>query len=294
MKAAESIKVLVISGWITCGLVFVAVGSASRVSASEGSKIPLASNHKKVGSAPCKDCHADLIKEKNVHAPAAEACDTCHEYNEAGTGATVKLAMEGNTLCFTCHTEKQEDLATKKSKHPPAEDNCTNCHNPHSTEAPRLLKAAAPDLCYICHTEMEEAVKTKKFVHRPVRELGCVVCHNPHATDVAPLLRKEPPGLCLTCHDKKLTYKKNEAGQIVIFADTRIPGDFPDKAIKIALDSTDKGHPYMAHPVGGIPDPSRPNKNLSCVSCHNPHAGNVPRMFRDDAKRKDLCLRCHK
>ena len=109
-------------------------------------------DHLKIQGTKCIECHEDLIKKKTVHPPAGEACDTCHEYTEKGEGAQVKLAAQGNELCFICHSEKQESLKAKKFTHAPITDlGCTTCHSPHATDFPRLLKTELSQLCLSCH-----------------------------------------------------------------------------------------------------------------------------------------------
>lgn len=253
-----------------------------------------AADHKKIGKAECTSCHGELIKHTVMHAPA-EGCETCHEYKEDGDKAQVNFTMKGNELCFTCHTEKQEELQKKTSKHPPAEDNCANCHDPHSTDNPRMLKMPLGELCVTCHTERQEEFDKKKFSHPPVRELGCITCHDPHATNNKPLLKAEPNNVCLACHKFKRsepTYGPDE--KLTIFPGTAIPAAYPSRARKVILGSDGKGHPFIGHPVGGIPDPSNKEKQLTCVSCHNPHAGNFRQMFQNDIRGQELCLRCHK
>lgn len=252
-----------------------------------------AADHKKIGKTECTNCHAEIIKHAVMHAPA-EGCDVCHEYKEDGDQAQVNPTVKGNELCFTCHTEKQEDLTKRISKHPPAEDNCTNCHDPHSTDNPRMLKMPLGELCVTCHTERQEEFETKKFSHPPVRELGCVTCHNPHATDNKPLLKAKPNAVCLACHSLKAGADAVvKDGKFALFPETLIPAGYPDKARKAILGSDGRGHPFMGHPVDGVPNPAKKDRELACVSCHNPHAGNFRQMFQNDLKGQALCLSCH-
>ena len=49
------------------------------------------------------------------------------------------------------------------------------------------------------------------------------------------------------------------------------------------------------HPVTGKPDPSRPGRELSCTSCHNPHSSNLVSLFASESlSLRSLCLMCHK
>lgn len=304
MLRGRAIRFISAGGCLIASVLYVASSSFTKGIEAEGrlefsnSAIPasaIPAEHPKTGKAACKDCHADIMKHKNPHPPATEGCDTCHELKETGEKAEVKLAMEVGELCATCHPDKREDLQKKTSKHPPAEDNCTNCHDPHATDNVRLLKMPLEELCVTCHPERQEEFDKKKFSHSPVRELGCTTCHEPHATNNKPLLKAETNNVCLACH----RYKRNEVTygadeKFMIFPDTSIPAAYPSRASKVILGSDGKGHPFIGHPIGGIPDPSHKGRPLSCISCHNPHAGNFKQLFQDDIRGQELCLRCHK
>lgn len=254
----------------------------------------VSADHKKIGKTECINCHRELIKHSVMHAPA-EGCDACHEYTENEQKAQVNFTIKGNELCFTCHPEKQEAFKKKNAKHPPVEDDCTNCHDAHSTDNPRMLKMPLGELCVTCHPDKQEEFEKKKFSHAPVRELGCVVCHDAHAADYKPLLKAEPNTLCLACHKynpNERTYGPDEKTKI--FPDTSIPAAYPGKARKVVLGSNGRGHPFIGHPVGGIADPAHKDKQLTCMSCHNPHAGNFRQMFQNDIRGQELCLGCHK
>src|ERR1700690_2428029 len=70
-------------------------------------------------------CHATLLKAKNVH-PIAESCDNCHQsltkpHPQKGK-KTFKLSQEPPELCFNCHTP----FGKKPHVHPPVKDGmCT-------------------------------------------------------------------------------------------------------------------------------------------------------------------------
>jgi predicted CXXCH cytochrome family protein len=44
------------------------------------------------------------------------------------------------------------------------------------------------------------------------------------------------------------------------------------------------------HPLSGVRDPRNPKREMSCVSCHNPHSADNAKLFT--AKRR--CQMCHK
>jgi predicted CXXCH cytochrome family protein len=49
------------------------------------------------------------------------------------------------------------------------------------------------------------------------------------------------------------------------------------------------------HPVAEEVDPSEPTRPMTCISCHDPHAGKgSPRRFVTATKSSSpLCVRCH-
>ena len=296
MSAQKKIPIVLFACWLV-GVLFWTVTSSSSAptalgtSASKTTSSSIA-KHKKIGKTDCKECHRALVQRKNLH-PVGEDCANCHEYSETKEGAEVKLASEGTALCFTCHSDKQEDFAKKKFKHSAAEADCTLCHNPHSSDEPALLKDKANQLCYICHSDREEELTKKAFVHAPTKDVGCVTCHNPHTADFSSLLKVQVNDLCLACHGMSAGNKKNKASE-VIFSQRLMPARYADKAKKVVLGRDGKGHPYIGHPVSDVPDPSKPTEIMSCLSCHNPHAGKVVQMFKGDMAKSELCDRCHK
>jgi predicted CXXCH cytochrome family protein len=250
-------------------------GPSARVTTS-----PAIAKHQKIGKKDCKECHGGLVKHKNLH-PVGEECSNCHEYSETKDTGEVKFVSEGPALCLTCHADKQEDLAKKKFKHVAAETDCNTCHDAHSSDEPALLKDKVNQLCFNCHSDKEEEITKKAFPHAPIKDVGCIACHNPHTSNFASLVKVQGNDLCLSCHKMAGGNKKDEAG-LVILSQRSMPGGYG------------KGHPYLGHPVGGVPDPSEANKSMSCSSCHNPHAGKTRQMFKGDVNKGQLCDRCHK
>lgn len=277
--------------WLACAC-WICIPSSAGKTLLELNSLS-AAEHKKIGKAECSTCHAELIKHAVMH-PPAEGCDACHEYKEEGDKGEVNPTVAGNDLCFTCHTEEQEELQKKSSKHPPAEDNCTNCHDPHSSDNARMLKMPMGELCVTCHIERQEEFNTKKFSHPPARELGCITCHSPHATDNKPLLKAKENELCLACHSLRAGVDAVvKDGKFALFPKTLIPAAYPGRARKVILGSNGRGHPFLGHPVDGVPNPAKKDNELACVSCHNPHAGNFRQMFQNDLRGQALCLSCH-
>lgn len=177
-------------------------------------------------------------------------------------------AKKAEINCLECHSE----LEKGKSVHPAVSMGCASCHTavdatniPHRFigKTPKGLSAEQPELCYGCH---DKTLFTKRFVHAAVG-MGCTGCHNPHASDAASLLVKSVVKLCTTCHEEQASGRHIVAG----FA----PGD--------------------DHPVKGKNDPSKPSRELSCISCHNPHSSAQAKLLvNETARPASICHLCHK
>jgi predicted CXXCH cytochrome family protein len=214
----------------------------------------------------CLDCHADLAPEKGVHPAVAMGCPSCHSAIDASEiphkkkNAIAKgLSADQPQLCYGCH---DQSLFEKKTVHAAIGMGCTGCHNPHASTNPKLLIAVPPDLCYNCH---DKGMFTKKSVHPPVAAGMCTSCHSPHSSDQASLLLQPVSDLCATCHDA-VTGRHVLTGYGL--------GD--------------------VHPLKGKPDPSKAGRELSCISCHDPHSSSGQKLFRNEAvSSANLCLMCH-
>ncbi len=177
------------------------------------------------------------------------------------------FATAAEVNCLKCHNE----LTKKKFEHAAVAMGCPTCHTdidartvPHKMKSKiaKGLSAEQPDLCYGCH---DKALFEKKFVHAAVG-MGCTTCHSPHSSNTAPLLLNPVVALCKTCHEDKASGKHILTGYGL--------GD--------------------RHPTQDKPNPAHPDKELSCVSCHTPHASNGSFLFTDEAVRAgNLCLLCH-
>lgn len=189
------------------------------------------------------------------------ACDGCHQLTPVASD--MAPGAPGASTCFSCHAA----LTRGREVHGPAAQwACTRCHDPGA-----MPRYATPDpvlpLCFSCHAEQKDRLDTSPFQHGPTATGQCTICHNPHATDVTFLLKKAPWDLCTTCHAEKGT------GRHVITW----------------------GPTGQGHPTRGRPDPTRPGQELSCASCHNPHAAPAPRLWNFRATVwLDLCRNCHR
>ena len=127
-----------------------------------------------------------------------------------------------------------------------------------SSDEPATL--AGPK-CVDCHT----GVMSRKIKHDGA-DGSCDMCHAPHetATDHPFRLTDNVNNLCAQCHDG---YDK-------------------------------KNHPVADHPVVGAKDPIHPEREFTCVSCHNPHSSDAQHLFQYHFSDKtpyggNSCLLCH-
>lgn len=211
----------------------------------------------------------DKFQKKYFHTDEKEkVCSQCHNMsiNEV-KGVPFKDVRDSN--CYQCHNK----VVNKKYAHAPAINwLCTSCHT-SDVGLYNLLdkgksKFIAPDpissRCFSCHEKLKDEFEQKRFKHEPTESGRCNKCHNPHATNSSKHLRMPEWELCTSCHKDKIN-----DGHIV------------------------KTFSRKAHPTHGVKDPSRPGKDLSCISCHNPHVSNTAYLL-ESAQAMFLCLKCHK
>jgi predicted CXXCH cytochrome family protein len=205
-------------------------------------------------------------------------CSTCHDMsvNEI-KGVAFKDITNSN--CYQCHSA----LTAKKHSHAPAVNwLCTSCHNGEvgkfNKKDNEKTKYSVPDpigpVCYSCHKSNKNKFDKKhlkhllaesgRFKHEPADSGRCNKCHNSHSEENEFYLRKPVWELCTGCHKDKI-----EGVHII------------------------KTFGRKRHPTHNKKDPSRPGKDLSCISCHNPHASNTSSLLQSNSVF-GLCGRCHK
>lgn len=209
------------------------------------------------------------------HMKNREQCSACHILKPADTDKkpvnesafpAEKLKNRdmsaSDSTCYSCH----KSLTSYPFIHgPSAVWSCLSCHDPGAVPTYAVRK---PDtkVCFGCHIEQKEKWERRKYFHGPFTLGNCTICHSPHASENPSNLHKPTWDLCNNCHIDK------GSGKHIVAA---------------------VGGSYF-HPTRGKQDPLRKDKELSCVSCHDPHASDSPKLWRLNLGRGfELCRKCH-
>jgi len=214
------------------------------------------------------------------HAKDRSQCATCHHVLEPTEADNKTLNIEtystevseneavvpSESTCYSCHG----DITSYSFVHGPGFVwNCLTCHDSQG-EPKYALKYPVPELCYKCHVEQKQQRSGKKSYHAPYITDKCGICHNPHASDNPCRLDQPIWLLCVSCHP-----------------------DLGDGSHIIAPYFW--GTRHRTHPTHGVPDPSRKGHELTCASCHDPHASDSPMFITKYGPRSfDLCMKCHR
>jgi predicted CXXCH cytochrome family protein len=189
-------------------------------------------------------------------------CLSCHVMKTSERD--IKPQRPVDSMCYPCHKK----ITEYGYVHGPAATwNCLSCHEQNAKPVKYITRQPERELCFVCHKEKKEEWMPKKYWHGPTATGKCSICHNPHASNNISWLKKPSWDLCITCHEDRASGRHVVAG--FVFG--------------------------SSHPTKGRPDPLRHGKELSCASCHNPHAANSRALFANDAiSPGSLCRMCHK
>jgi len=201
-------------------------------------------------------------------------CSACHTLKPSGADRKpVSIAafpdekqkysyIPAASTCYSCHRR----LTSYPFVHgPSAAWSCLSCHD---SDAAPVYAVRKPDtkVCFGCHIEQKEEWESRKYFHGPYTTGSCIICHSPHASEHPSNLHKPTWDLCINCHTDK------GSGRHIVAA---------------------VGGSYF-HPTRGKQDPLRKDKELSCVSCHDPHTSDSPRLWRlNVGSGFELCRKCH-
>jgi predicted CXXCH cytochrome family protein len=202
------------------------------------------------------------FRQAVMHQPQLETlCTPCH--NMRPTAKQMSSAQDKDNPCFSCHKR----MANMKFVHGPVGTySCSYCHSLQGTPLYSTPKRDTK-LCFDCHTEKEKEFKGFKFRHGPVAGGMCEICHDSHGSEYPSMLHKPIDKLCLSCHEQVA------------------------KTVHVTTLSDGSGHP-----ISGKTDLSERGKGreLSCISCHNPHGGKARYYYvTGNDNKMALCQICH-
>ena len=197
--------------------------------------------------------------------------------------------------CLTCHPDKKEG----KAVHTAVGMGCENCHQATSEKDQEkttiTLIAEGGNLCARCHEVSKDPV-----VHGPYKTGQCLVCHEPHASNFPKQTRAETNILCLSCHGaNRPDVKVNAAAKTVSLLGGRtFDLESYKKAPKIAAEHSEKSmHRVVSHSGLGK-DPRKPDAEIDCISCHEPHASKAKHLLHKATESRgaaeNLCLGYHR
>ena len=203
----------------------------------------------------CLGCHKELTGMRVVHGPITiGGCAPCHQFSSRPN--RYEVLAQGQELCFKCHEEKRKDLIKSFLHGPMSGGLCTICHSPHGSSEKHQLRRYVGDLCVLCHEGLK-TVSFRKVVHKPVNDGACSACHESHSSERNDNFVKKPGNdLCLSCHK--------------------------------TLNRTTHNHPYGVPPKQERMIKLDKEGKLVCISCHEAHAGDEPKLLV-----KGGCAKCH-
>ena len=196
----------------------------------------------------------------SFHTATAEAsCRPCHRTDFSGIRRRA-AHTRGVPLPHLSQTHRRPLPHTHG---PAAVWSCTVCHMEQTKDRSVSRLRADDAACALCHDDLVQQWKKSKHQHGPAEAGKCTTCHNPHASNESAFLRFPPVELCSSCHE--------------------------ETASRPHVISTPGG----GHPTFLSPDPFRPPRDFTCVSCHNPHAGDAPLFLKNGKTGMDFCKNCH-
>jgi predicted CXXCH cytochrome family protein len=198
-----------------------------------------------------------------MHRPEAERlCVPCH--NMRPTAKQVADVPDKDNPCYSCHKR----MGNRKYVHTPVGMySCVQCH-PLQGSPKYVPTKREVTLCFSCHADQQKEFKEYKFLHGPLAGEMCEICHDPHSSDNPEQLVQPVNKLCLSCHEQVM------------------------KGIHVIATGDGSGHP-----LADKTDPSERGRgrDLSCISCHNPHGGKARYYFvTGNDNKMELCQMCHK
>jgi len=105
-------------------------------------------------------------------------CSDCHNPHGTVRPKQVRTSSTQDTVCFTCHTDKQGPFVYEHS--PIKVEGCSACHLTHGGPNPHMLKVSNVNLlCLQCHTTstFSSAPGAPSFHNQSSLFQACTLCH---------------------------------------------------------------------------------------------------------------------
>ncbi|UCD36262.1 MAG: hypothetical protein JSU90_05385 [Nitrospiraceae bacterium] len=203
----------------------------------------------------CAECHI-LVPREHDKKPVSPDSFIAERFDK-------DTVISVTSTCYSCHRKMASYYPYVHG--PVAVWSCLSCHEVSSTPK-YAVKKPDTDVCFTCHVDQKNNWAGKKVTHGPVTLGNCAICHSPHAAPYPFNLYKATWDLCVNCHAEKGSGK-------------HVLGDSFSTA---------------GHPTRGKADPVKIGKELTCASCHDPHASNYPHLWAFDVDSIfELCRKCH-
>jgi DmsE family decaheme c-type cytochrome len=157
-------------------------------------------------------------------------------------------------------------------------------------------------LCASCHQNAHQQNMLARNVHT-ANDVGCSGCHGVHKSTHPALLKKAESGLCFECHRDvegqfARAYRHPVNDGIVRCSECHMTLDETRRSL--SENGTNVCMRCHAELQGPFPFEHQATLDHSteeggCLSCHDPHGSNLPRMLKQpyEAPNFQLCSQCH-
>ena len=223
--------------------------------------------------------------------------------------------------CLDCHGGRDTTLAATAHELPPgaadgptARIACTDCHSGdrrHWEEDPKsfpmpnpsgMTAAAEARVCSSCHQTAHQQNMLEKNPHA-ANAVNCSGCHSVHGGSHTALLKQPEPGLCLGCHTSvagQFAKPSRHAVADGLIKCSDCHTTLSETSRALSKNGTNVCLKCHAEFEGPFPFEHAAALDYSteeggCLSCHEPHGSNLPRMLKQpyEPPHYQLCSQCH-
>jgi len=238
-------------------------------------------------------CHDKMSTKKWVHGPVGVGiCTVCHTETDK-KNHKFELVTDEQSLCFTCHEDKQEQMMSKSHLHTPvASGECTGCHDPHQSDYRYQLYGEGSELCFNCHDTDQFK---RDFQHGPVAVGACNACHDPHASNNEFQLTSPRKRICYQCHPDKESQVNSRHPHPPVKEDCTNCHDPHSQVARYMMAEEYPKICFKCHSdvekKMSSPTPHPPLAEGKCYECHQVHGSENPVLF--SLPQEKMCFSCH-